>query len=64
MKPLRVGIDLTSIWRRPTGIFRYTAEMARHLLMLPESESALHYVFFFSREVHLDSWRFSTLLKA
>ncbi len=54
MKPLKIGIDLTGIWRRPTGIFRYTAEMAKHLLMLPETEPALHYVLFFSREVHPD----------
>lgn len=54
MKPLRVGVDLTGIWRRPTGIFRYTAEMAKHLLLLPETEPALRYVFFFSREVHPD----------
>ncbi len=38
MKRLRVGIDLTGIWRRPTGIFRYTAEMAKHLLLLPQNE--------------------------
>ena len=54
MKPLRVGIDLTGIWRRPTGIFRYTAEMAKHLLLLPETEPALRYVFFFSREIQSD----------
>jgi glycosyltransferase involved in cell wall biosynthesis len=54
MKLLRIGIDLTSIWRRPTGIFRYTAEMAKHLLALPEAEPALRYVFFFSHEVHSD----------
>jgi glycosyltransferase involved in cell wall biosynthesis len=54
MKPLRVGIDLTGIWRRPTGIFRYTAEMAKHLLLLSESEPELQYIFFFSSEVHPD----------
>jgi glycosyltransferase involved in cell wall biosynthesis len=54
MKPQRVGIDLTGIWRRPTGIFRYATEMAKHLLLLPETETTLHYVFFFSREVHPD----------
>ncbi|GAC1488055.1 MAG: glycosyltransferase family 1 protein [Ktedonobacteraceae bacterium] len=54
IKPLRVGVDLTGIWRRPTGIFRYTAEMAKHLLLLPEAEHALRYVFFFSGEVHPD----------
>jgi glycosyltransferase involved in cell wall biosynthesis len=62
MKPLRVGIDLTGIWRRPTGIFRYSAEMAKHLLLLPEIEGrgdscsrpAIDYVLFFAREVHPD----------
>jgi glycosyltransferase involved in cell wall biosynthesis len=54
MQPLSIGIDLTSCWRRPTGIFRYTTEMAKHLLMLPETEPALRYVFFFSHEVHPD----------
>jgi glycosyltransferase involved in cell wall biosynthesis len=54
MKPPRIGIDLTGIWRPPTGIFRYTAEMAKHLLLLPETDPTLRYVFFFSREVHPD----------
>ena len=54
MQPLSIGIDLTSCWRRPTGIFRYTAEMAKHLLMLPEAEPALRYVFFFAHEIHPD----------
>ena len=54
IKPLRVGVDLTGIWRRPTGIFRHTAEVAKHLLVLPETNPAIQYVFFFSREVHPD----------
>src|SRR5579871_1034380 len=54
MKPLRVGVDLTGIWRRPTGIFRYTTEMARNLLTLPDDETAIQYVFFFSKDVHSD----------
>src|SRR5215467_5850307 len=54
MQPLRIGVDLTGIWRRPTGIFRYAAEMAKRLLMLPQGDPALRYVFFFSREVHPD----------
>ncbi len=54
MNPLRVGIDLTGIWHRPTGIFRYTAETAKQLLLLPESEPALRYVLFFAREIHPD----------
>jgi len=54
MKQLHVGVDLTGIWRRPTGIFRYSAEMAKHLLLLPQTEPALRYVFFFSQEIHPD----------
>lgn len=54
MKQLRVGIDLTGIWRRPTGIFRYATETAKQLLLLPETEPALRYVLFFSREIHPD----------
>jgi glycosyltransferase involved in cell wall biosynthesis len=50
--PLRVGIDLTAIWRRPTGIFRYAAEVARHLLLVQEAEPAIRYVLFFAREIH------------
>ncbi len=54
MKTLRVGIDLTGTWRRPTGIFRYTAEMVKQLLLLPETEPALRYVLFFARDIHPD----------
>lgn len=54
MKALRIGIDLTGIWRRPTGIFRYTAETAKQFLLLPETEPVLHYVLFFAREIHPD----------
>jgi glycosyltransferase involved in cell wall biosynthesis len=54
MTSLRVGIDLTGIWRRPTGIFRYTAETAKQLLLLPETEPALRYVLFFASELHPD----------
>ncbi len=57
-KPLRVGIDLTGIWRRPTGIFRYAAELAKGLLSLNEhmdsDEQPVRYVFFFAREIHPD----------
>ncbi|QBD81746.1 glycosyltransferase family 1 protein [Ktedonosporobacter rubrisoli] len=49
---LRVGLDLTAIWRRPTGIFRYAAEMARHLQLQEEEEPAIHYVLFFAHKVH------------
>lgn len=54
MNALRIGIDLTGIWRRPTGIFRYTAEMAKQLLLLPETDPALRYVLCFAREIHPD----------
>src|SRR5947209_7968976 len=52
MQTLRVGIDLTAIWRRPTGIFRYAAEVAKHLLLLQETEPPIRYVFFFAHEIH------------
>src|SRR5207248_5191690 len=54
MQSLRVGVDLTAIWRRPTGIFRYAAEVAKHLLLLQETEPHIRYVFFFAREIHPD----------
>jgi len=54
MQTLRVGIDLTAIWRRQTGIFRYAAEVAKHLLLLQETEPHIRYVFFFAREIHPD----------
>jgi len=54
MQSLRVGFDLTAIWRRPTGIFRYAAEVAKHLLLLQETEPHIRYVFFFAREIHPD----------
>ena len=64
MKTLRVGIDLTGIWRRPTGIFRYTAETAKQLLLLPETEPALRYVLFFAREIHPDFMPFQQSFEA
>jgi glycosyltransferase involved in cell wall biosynthesis len=54
MQILRVGIDLTAIWRRQTGIFRYAAEVAKHLLLLQETEPHIRYVFFFARDIHPD----------
>src|ERR1051326_3340559 len=54
MKPIRIGIDLTGIWRRPTGIFRYTAEMVKQLLLLPENKPSLRYVLFFAQDIHPD----------
>lgn len=60
-EPLRVGIDLTAIWRRPTGIFRYATELACHLLQLQERDPtpSIRYVLFFAREIHpaLLPWR-------
>jgi glycosyltransferase involved in cell wall biosynthesis len=53
-KSMRVGYDLTAIWRCPTGIFRYAAELAKHLLLLEEHKPAIRYVFFFAREVQPD----------
>lgn len=49
---IRVGYDLTAIWRRQTGIFRYATEVARHLLQLQESKPAIRYIFFFAQEIH------------
>jgi glycosyltransferase involved in cell wall biosynthesis len=56
---MRVGYDLTAVWRRPAGIFRYATEVAKHLLLIEEHELAIRYVFFFAREVHPDflPWR-------
>jgi len=52
MQTLRVGIDLTAIWRRQTGIFRYAVEVAKHLLLLQETEPHIRYVLFFAHEIH------------
>ncbi len=54
MQTLRVGIDLTANWRRQIGILRYAAEVAKHLLLLQETEPHIRYVFFFAREIHPD----------
>lgn len=62
--PLRVGLDLTGIWRRSTGIFRYAAEIARHLLLLEESEPHMRYVLFFAREIHPDFLPFKDSFEA
>src|SRR5579863_8701925 len=64
IKSIHVGVDLTSIWRRPTGIFRHTAEFAKQLLLLPESEFMFKYVFFFSHEVHPDFIPFQQAFEA
>jgi glycosyltransferase involved in cell wall biosynthesis len=54
IEPVRIGVDLTAIWRRQTGIFRYAAELAKHLLLLKEAEPHTRYVFFFAHEIHAD----------
>src|SRR5436853_7864715 len=54
VQPLRVGLDLTGIWRPSTGIFRYATEVAKHLLLLEEAEPKIRYVFFFARGIHAD----------
>ena len=53
-KVVRVGIDLTGIWRLPTGIFRYAIEVTKQLIQHLEVEPMLHYVLFFAREIHPD----------
>lgn len=51
-KPIRIGYDLTAIWRHSTGIFRYATEVAKHLLRLEECTPPVRYVFFFAKEIH------------
>jgi len=46
---MRVGIDLTAIWRPVTGMERVAIEMARALLRLDQENE---YVLFFSEDVH------------
>jgi glycosyltransferase involved in cell wall biosynthesis len=46
---LRIGIDLTGIWRPSTGIFVYAKELARQLLLLSDQNK---YTLFFSGEIH------------
>ena len=59
-RQLRIGIDLTGIWRRPTGIFRYAAEIAKQCVLMQVqaqdegAASSLRYVLFFAREIHPD----------
>jgi alpha-1,3-rhamnosyl/mannosyltransferase len=60
-RQVRIGIDLTGIWRRSTGIFRYATEVAKHLVMMQDgmcSEAedgvTVRYVLFFAREIHPD----------
>ena len=46
---MRVGIDLTAIWRPVTGMERVAIEMTRALLRLDQENE---YVLFFSEDVH------------
>jgi len=64
VRPLCIGFDLTAIWRRQTGIFRYAAEVAKHLLLLQETEPHIRYVFFFAREIHPDFVAFQEFFDA
>jgi glycosyltransferase involved in cell wall biosynthesis len=51
---IRIGYDLTAIWRRSTGIFRYATELAKRLLLLEKSAPSIQYVLFFAKEIHPD----------
>lgn len=46
---LRIGIDLTGIWRPHTGIFAYAARLTRELLLLDKQNK---YTLFFAGEIH------------
>lgn len=48
-RKLRIGIDLTGLWRPMTGTFVYGTELTRHLLSLDDRNE---YTLFFSDEVH------------
>lgn len=48
-RKLRIAIDLTGLWRPPTGTFVYALELARQLLSFDDHNS---YTFFFTEEVH------------
>jgi glycosyltransferase involved in cell wall biosynthesis len=48
-RKLRIGFDLTGLWRPATGVFVYAIELARNLLSLDDRNK---YTFFFSSEVH------------
>lgn len=50
-RKLHVGIDLTGLWREPTGIFVAASNLVRELLCTDTINS---YNLFFSREVHKD----------
>jgi glycosyltransferase involved in cell wall biosynthesis len=46
---LRIGIDLTSIWRPNTGMLVYAARLARELLLVDKQNK---YTLFFAGEIH------------
>lgn len=46
---MRIGMDLTTIWRQPTGNVNYGIELTRALLQLDRKNE---YVLFFSQEIH------------
>jgi glycosyltransferase involved in cell wall biosynthesis len=48
-RKLRIGIDLTGLWRPATGTFVYALELARQLLSFDDHNS---YTLFFTGEVH------------
>jgi glycosyltransferase involved in cell wall biosynthesis len=50
-RKLKIGIDLTGLWRPQTGIFVAASKLARELLRLDREST---YTLFFSGEVHPD----------
>ena len=48
-RKLRIGIDLTGLWREPTGIFVAAAKLARELIYADKENQ---YTLFFAGEVH------------
>jgi glycosyltransferase involved in cell wall biosynthesis len=60
---LRIGLDLTGVWRPSTGIFVYAKELARELLLLDNEN---RYTLFFGGEIHPEfrelEWRFQAVV--
>lgn len=50
-RKLRIGLDLTGLWRPATGVFVYAIELARNLLSLDDRNQ---YTLFFSNEIHAE----------
>jgi len=50
-RKLRIGIDLTGLWREATGIFVAASKLTRELLRIDTDNS---YTLFFSGDVHAD----------